>query len=162
MWAKTQAFDIFSTPLISHYPLPLNIQIFTSNWQLCRLSMEKNAFNKPKSNLYKRGRLLYLVALPWLVGSSFWWKISKTVEAGEYWMINRESGFLPVVWFGSSPTPFLSTICKLSLFLSLPLYRRSSLLPGEGDMRWGRSQNHTRSSINHSILSGCLTQPRNR
>jgi hypothetical protein len=24
MGAKTQAFDIFPTPLISHYPLPLN------------------------------------------------------------------------------------------------------------------------------------------
>jgi hypothetical protein len=27
MGAKTQAFDIFQTPLSSHYPLPLNVNV---------------------------------------------------------------------------------------------------------------------------------------
>jgi hypothetical protein len=39
-------------------------------------------------------------------------------------------GFLAVVWFGSSPTPNPPPVSELSLFLSLPMCRRSSLLTG--------------------------------
>ncbi len=42
-------------------------------------------------------------------------------------MIYRGPGFPPVVWFGSSP----SLVSKLSLFLSLLVCRRSSLLTGD-------------------------------
>jgi hypothetical protein len=35
MGAKTQAFDIFPTPLISHYPLPLTKMI--ADQQICRI-----------------------------------------------------------------------------------------------------------------------------
>jgi hypothetical protein len=39
----------------------------------------------------------------------------------------------PVVWFGSSPTPFSpSPVSKLSICLNLPASRRSSLLTGKG------------------------------
>jgi hypothetical protein len=51
-------------------------------------------------------------------------------------MIYRGPGFLAVVWFGFSPYP----LRKLSVFLSLPVYRRSSLLTGKGDRGWVRSQ----------------------
>jgi hypothetical protein len=43
-------------------------------------------------------------------------------------MICGGPGFLVVVRYGSSPYP----VIKLSLFLSLPVCRRSSLLSGEG------------------------------
>ncbi len=52
----------------------------------------------------------------------------------------REPGFLAVVWFGSSPTPFTSHVSKLSLFLNPPVCRRSSLLTVEGV---GQEPNHT-------------------
>ncbi len=43
-------------------------------------------------------------------------------------MIYRGPGFLAVVWFGSLPTPYLpSPVSMLSLFLSLPVSRGSSL-----------------------------------
>ncbi len=55
-------------------------------------------------------------------------------------MIYRGPGFLAVIWFGSLPTPSSQlSLSKLSLFLSLPVCRRSSLLTG-GGRGWGRSQ----------------------
>jgi hypothetical protein len=56
-------------------------------------------------------------------------------------MIYRGPGFLAVVWFGSSlnPSPPFP-VTKLSLFLSLPVCRRLSLLTGVGRRGWGRSQ----------------------
>ncbi len=80
----------------------------------------------------------------------------------EYWMIYRWPGFLAVVWFGSSPTPFspLPSESCLSLFLCLPICRRSSFPTGEGPERAGEEPDHTTTSkpgqwscINHSILS---------
>jgi hypothetical protein len=47
-------------------------------------------------------------------------------------MIYRGPGFLAVVGFGSTPTPFPSPVSKLPLFLSLPMCRRSCLLTEEG------------------------------
>jgi hypothetical protein len=57
-------------------------------------------------------------------------------SVSEYWMIYKGLGFLAVVWFGSSSTPFLFIVRKLSLFLSLPVCRRSSLPTSDrgGDM----------------------------
>ncbi len=47
------------------------------------------------------------------------------VFSGEYWMIYRRQGFLAVLLLAHH---FLhSSVSKLSLFLSLPLWRRSSL-----------------------------------
>jgi hypothetical protein len=43
------------------------------------------------------------------------------------WMKIRGSRFLAVVWSGSTPTPSPYPVRKLSLFLSLPMCRRSSL-----------------------------------
>jgi hypothetical protein len=55
-------------------------------------------------------------------------------------MIYRGPGFLAVVWFGSSPIPLPpSPISTLSIFLSLPVCRRSRFLTREG-RGWGRSQ----------------------
>jgi hypothetical protein len=51
----------------------------------------------------------------------------------EYWMIYSGPRFLAVVWYGSSPP---LPVSKLSLFLSLPMCRRSSLRV----RGWGRSQ----------------------
>ncbi len=48
----------------------------------------------------------------------------------EYWMIYRGPGFLAVAWFGSSSTP--SPVSNLSLFLILPVCRRSSINCREG------------------------------
>ncbi len=56
----------------------------------------------------------------------------------EYWVTYRGSGFLAVELFGSySPSPAHSPshAIKLSLFLSLPVCRRSSLLTGDGGGR---------------------------
>ncbi len=79
----------------------------------------------------------------------------------EYWMINRWPGFLAVVWFGSSPSPFSPfPVSNLSLFLSLPVCHRSSLLTGNGGKGWGLGRgaksydrNTAWPSINHAILS---------
>ncbi len=51
----------------------------------------------------------------------------------EYWMIYRWQDFLSVVWFGSTQTsfPLPSPVGKLSLFLTFPVCRRSSLQAGE-------------------------------
>ncbi len=49
-------------------------------------------------------------------------------------MYYRGPGFLAVVWFGSSPIPLLpSPGRQFSVFLSFPMYRRSSLLTGDGE-----------------------------
>ncbi len=55
-------------------------------------------------------------------------------------MIYSGAGFLAVVWFGRFPLP--PSVSKLSLFLRLPVSRRSSLLTGDGrgGRGWGRSQ----------------------
>jgi hypothetical protein len=59
----------------------------------------------------------------------------------EYWMIYRGPSFLTAVWLNSSPTPSSSSpLSKLSLFISLPVRRRSSLLAGEGGREWASSQ----------------------
>jgi hypothetical protein len=81
------------------------------------------------------------------------------VKTREYWMIDRGPGFLLVVWFGSSPIPFPPpSLSRLSLFLSLPVCRRSSLPTGGGGggARGAKSfdREKERFSINHSILSG--------
>ncbi len=56
--------------------------------------------------------------------------------------IYRGLCFLAVVWFGSTLTSFSpSPVRKLPLFLSFPVYRRSSLLTGEEGRRgWAWSQ----------------------
>ncbi len=60
----------------------------------------------------------------------------------EYGTIYRGSGFLAIVWFSSSSTPYTpSPVNKLSLFLSLPVCSPSSLLPkggGEGGSQTAR------------------------
>ncbi len=54
----------------------------------------------------------------------------------EYWMIYRGPGLLAVVWLSCTP----SAVSNLYLFLSLPVYRQSSLLLGEvGERGWARS-----------------------
>ncbi len=59
----------------------------------------------------------------------------------EYWRIYRGPAFLAVGWFGSTPpfTPPLPSV-RLSLFRSLPVCRRPSLLTREGDKGWPKSQ----------------------
>ncbi len=80
------------------------------------------------------------------------------VHTREYWMIYRRPGFLAVVWFGSSPTPLSHE--QVSLFLSLPVCCRSSLLTGEGERggrgTWTKLYDREKAwhSINQSILSG--------
>ncbi len=51
-------------------------------------------------------------------------------------MIYRGPGFLAIMWLSFSPSP----LSKLSLFLSIPVCRRLSLLTGKGVRGWGRSQ----------------------
>ncbi len=54
----------------------------------------------------------------------------------EYWIIYRGPGLLAVVWLSCTP----SAVSNLSLLLSLPVYRQSSLLLGEVGVRgWARS-----------------------
>jgi hypothetical protein len=60
-------------------------------------------------------------------------------QCREYWMIYRGLGFLVIEWFSSSPNPH-SLVSELSLFLSIPVCRRSSWMTGEGRQVWGRNQ----------------------
>jgi hypothetical protein len=80
------------------------------------------------------GVVLYTILAPLLMYKT------RLGSPREYWMIYRGPGFLAVVWFGISPTPSHTTspVSKLSLFLSLPVCRRSSLLTEKGGR--GRSQ----------------------
>ncbi len=68
----------------------------------------------------------------------------------------EHQAFHAVVWFGSSPTP--TPVSKLSLVLSLPVSRRSSLVTQEGGGSGGGDKSYDGekawSSINHSILFG--------
>ncbi len=60
------------------------------------------------------------------------------VETREYWMVYRGPSFLGVAWFAPPPDPPPFSVSKLSLFLILPVCRRSiSLMVGTG---WGRSR----------------------
>jgi hypothetical protein len=63
----------------------------------------------------------------------------------EYWRIYGGPGFFTVLWFGSSPAPFpLTPVSKFSIFLSLPVCRRSSLLMScRGGEGVGEEPNHT-------------------
>ncbi len=78
-------------------------------------------------------------------------------------MIYRGPGIPSVVRFGSFahhlPHP-PSPDCNLSLFLNLPVCRRSKLLTGGGGGggRGAKPYNHEKAwpSINHSVLSGAL------
>jgi hypothetical protein len=69
-------------------------------------------------------------------------------------MIYRGPSFLAVVRLHARPVP-PSPVIKLSLFLSLPLCRRPSLLTGEGGSG-ARSYDRKKAwaSINRLILSG--------
>jgi hypothetical protein len=71
---------------------------------------------------------------PWRMS----FKPSKGSQCREYWMIYRWPCFLAVVWFGSSPTPFLVTSClSFSIFLCVAgrAYWRE-----RGERGWRRSQ----------------------
>jgi hypothetical protein len=76
----------------------------------------------------------------------------------EYWMIYRGPGFLVVKSFGSSPTcsPYYP-VSKVSIFLSLPVCRRSSIVTWDGGGGGGGAKSCDRqkawSSIYHS--NGC-------
>jgi hypothetical protein len=54
-----------------------------------------------------------------------------TAYPSEYLMYNRGPGSLAVICVGSFPLPSPSLVSKLSLFLSLPVCRLSSLLTEE-------------------------------
>ncbi len=56
------------------------------------------------------------------------------------WFMEGQA-FLAVVWFGYSPIPPPSPGSKFSLFLSLPVCRRPSLMTGEGEAV-GEEPNH--------------------
>ncbi len=57
------------------------------------------------------------------------------------WFTEDQAFFLAFLWFGSSPTPFFPPpVSKLSLWLGLPVCRRSGLLTEEGGRGWARSQ----------------------
>ncbi len=79
-------------------------------------------------------------------------------------VIYRGPGFLAVVWFGFSHTPFSpSPVSKMSLFLNLHGVAGRAYLQGRG---WGGGQGAKSydpekacPSINHSILSGSTPLP---
>ncbi len=79
--------------------------------------------------------------LPSWVVSRISQKLRPAQVVREYWRIYRGPNFLPSVWFGSIPAP--SPVSQLSLFLSLPVCRRFSLLPGKEGRGAGREPNHT-------------------
>ncbi len=80
-------------------------------------------------------------------------------------MIHRRSGFLTVVWFGSTPTSFPPLLLSCLSFSVFPVYCGSSLLMGEGG-GWVWSQiiqpqeTLTLYSISRSIFSAFNYQPR--
>ncbi len=53
-------------------------------------------------------------------------------------MIYRGPGFLATYDSAARPPPFLPPVSKMSLFLSLPVCRRSSLFQGSGGWRTGK------------------------
>ncbi len=66
-----------------------------------------------------------------------------TCDSREYWMIYRVPA--RIFWgigglFGSSPSPFPSSCHQLYLFISLPVFRLSRWLTGEGRGAWSRSR----------------------
>ncbi len=69
---------------------------------------------------------------------------STTATTGEYWMIYRGQDFLAVAWIGFSPRTLPPPVSKVSLFLSLSVCRRSSLLKGGGGRAWGRAKSYDR------------------
>ncbi len=74
-------------------------------------------------------------------------------------MIYRGPSFPAVVWFGSSPTALTPhpPVSKLSLFLSLPVCRRSSLLKGEAGGRGGRgAESYDRENLALYLLFNTL------
>jgi hypothetical protein len=75
-----------------------------------------------------------------------------TIITREHWTIYREPGFLAVVWFGFSPTPFplLSSQQDVSLSQS-PCVLPVELSYGSGAKSYDREKAWP--SINHSILS---------
>ncbi len=79
-------------------------------------------------------------------------------------MIYRWPGFLAVVWFGSSPTPFPSSFRQQVVSLSKSSHVSPvKLIDGRrGRWGWTRSESYDRkkawSSINHSTLSGSKPQ----
>ncbi len=78
----------------------------------------------------------------------------------EYWMIYRGPRFLCGRVVRLLHPPPHSPVSIVSLFLSLPVCRRSSLLTGEGGGGGGGAVTHHREkawpTINHSILSGLI------
>jgi hypothetical protein len=70
-------------------------------------------------------------------------------------MIYGGAGFLAVYDSAPRPPPPPPPVSNLPIFLSLPVCRRSSLLPGEGGGRGAGSYDREIAwpSINHSILS---------
>ncbi len=92
--------------------------------------------------------------LPSWVVSRISQKLRPAQVVREYWRIYRGLHFLTSVWFGSmpdhSPTPPPSPVSKLSLFHSLPVCRRFSLLPGKGGGHGAESFDHKKAwaSIN--------------
>jgi hypothetical protein len=78
-------------------------------------------------------KILYLSLAQNILLSASFWNNNFRVPTTEYWMIYRGPGFLAVVWFGFSATPSLPCpVRKLSIFLILPVCRRSSLVMREG------------------------------
>ncbi len=79
--------------------------------------------------------------LPSCVVSRISQKLRPAQVVREYWTIYRGPNFLSSVWFCSIPAS--SPVSQLSLFLSLPVCRRFSLLPGKEGRGAGMEPNHT-------------------
>jgi hypothetical protein len=95
------------------------------------------------------GVVLYTILAPSLMYKT------RLETPSEYWMIYRGPGFLAVVWFGTSSVP--SPVSKLSLFLSLPVCRRSILLTRKGGREGRRKSRVLYKSFN--TLWGPLRVP---
>jgi hypothetical protein len=83
------------------------------------------------------------------------YRISKADRIGprDHCTINRGPGFLAVVRFGSSHTPFCQQVVSLSQ--SSCVSSIEHVLTGDGEIGWGRSGEKAWSSMNNSMLSGC-------